>query len=86
MAKLNPGNKTVFLEPTTSTALQYSCKLLTISAATTGGKGKLQYYTHFQWLLVRGSTTNFKAIYLVEIYICGKELMKTDGIAINAEL
>jgi hypothetical protein len=33
----------------------------------------------------RGSTTNFKAIYLVEIYICGKELMKTNGIAFNAE-
>jgi hypothetical protein len=34
----------------------------------------------------RSSTTNFKAMYLVEIYICGKELMKTNGIDINAEL
>jgi hypothetical protein len=34
----------------------------------------------------RGSTTNFEAICLVEIYICGKELMKTKAIAINVEL
>jgi len=34
----------------------------------------------------RDSTTNFKVTYLVEIYICGKELMKTNGIANNAEL
>ena len=34
----------------------------------------------------RGYATNFNIIFLVEIYFCGNELMKTDGTAIIAEL
>ena len=86
MAKLDPGYKTVFLEPTTSTALQYSCKPLTITCCYYWRQREATILHPLPMVAGRCSTTNFKATYLVEIYICGIELMKTNGIAINAEL
>jgi len=72
MAKLNPGYKTVFLDPTTSTALQYSRKPLTITGCYNWRQRAATILHPLPVVAGKGSTTNFKATYFVEIYICGK--------------
>jgi hypothetical protein len=70
------GISLFFLEPTTFTALQYSCKPFTNTLCYNLRQREAAILHPLPVVSGRGSFNYFKVIFLVEIYFCGNELMK----------